>query len=150
MPRRLASILCIVLVLVGVSVGVAGADNHRWVPVFAEPFDGVTVPADMVVVFVRPDSEGLYDGGPPPEGFVVALGRPLPDGFSDGGDVPEGFVEVLAQFPGPEFWLHDIVPEGLLAVLAWPPPDGFSDGGDRMGRWEPVLLGSSEGRAPEP
>jgi hypothetical protein len=149
MPRRLASILCVVLVLVGVSVGVAGADdNHRWVPVFAEPFDGV-VPADRVVVFVHPDRPGLYEGGPPPEGFVVALGRQLPDGFSDGGDVPEGFVEVLAQVPGPAFWSHDIVPEGLVAVLALPPPNGFSDGGDRIGRWVPVLFRSSE-RGPEP
>jgi hypothetical protein len=149
MPRRLASILCAVLLLalVGVSVGGAQADNEPWLPVVAEPFDG-SVPDGRVVVFVHSDHQGLHGAGPPPEGLVWALGRQLPDGFSDGGDVPEGFVEVLAQLPGPEFWRFGIVPQGLLAVLAWPAPDGFSDGGDSMDRWEPVLLRSADLRGP--
>jgi hypothetical protein len=149
MTRPLALILCVALVLVGLSVGVARADNQPWLPVLAEPFDG-SVPDGRVVVFVRPDSEDLQGGSPPPEGLVWALGRQLPDGFSDGGDVPEGFVEVLAQVPGPEFRRFGIIPQGLLAVLAWPAPDGFSDGGDSMGRWEPVLLRSVDLRGPGP
>ena len=151
MTRRLASILCLALalVLLGVSLGVARADNEGWVPVLAEPFEG-SVPDGRIVVFVRPDSEGRHGGSPPPEGLAWALARPLPDGFSDGGDVPEGFVEVLAQVPGPEFWHFGIVPNGLLAVLAWPPPDGFSDGGDGMGRWEPVLFETADQHGPGP
>jgi hypothetical protein len=149
MTRPLALILCVALVLVGLSVGVARADDQPWLPVVAEPFDG-TVPDGRVVVFVHADNQDLHGGAPPPEGLEWGLGRQLPDGFSDGGDVPEGFVAVLAQRPGPAFWRFGIVPQGLLAVLAWPAPDGFSDGGDRMDRWVPVLFRSVDLRGPGP
>ena len=144
MPRRLVTILLVLLVAAGVLTTAVGAGVDYTVPVLAQTVDPSNpgdVPPGMMVVFLPAAGDGFSDGGDGPGGLEWVMG------FADGGDSPVGYIEVAAQPADDAFWRDSRVPDGMIPVLGWV-PDGFADGGDLPDGFVRVLFRSVDLRGP--